>query len=99
MVFEPAKNGGLPQSQTASGAAKRHLIIINVEVAVQKSGIYQLQVDACVQDALVVAGGINAQADRAKVSQGLNLSAKLTDGGKIYIPFSRRDGFSSIIWY
>jgi competence protein ComEA len=61
-------------------------ITVDIEGAVQKPGVYDLPSDARVQDALIAAGGMSTDADREKVAKGLNLAAKLTDGGKIYIP-------------
>lgn len=62
-------------------------ITVDVEGAVVKPGVYDLKSDARVQDALIAAGGLSEKADRDKVAKGLNLAAKLTDGGKIYIAF------------
>ncbi|PIR78793.1 MAG: competence protein ComEA, partial [Candidatus Levybacteria bacterium CG10_big_fil_rev_8_21_14_0_10_36_30] len=52
----------------------------------QKPGVFRLPPDARVQDALIAAGGISAQADRNFIEKSLNLAQKLTDGAKIYIP-------------
>ncbi len=41
-----------------------------------------------IQDSLVAAGGLSAQADRVYISKNLNLATKLTDGAKVYIPFA-----------
>jgi competence protein ComEA len=37
---------------------------------------------------LVVSGGLSAKADRDYVAKNINLAQKITDGGKIYIPFA-----------
>ena len=62
-------------------------ILVDVGGAVIKPGIYQFTPDARVNDALIAAGGLAAEADRDWVSQNLNLAAKLTDGAKVYLPF------------
>ncbi|MDP3998200.1 MAG: helix-hairpin-helix domain-containing protein, partial [bacterium] len=61
-------------------------IKVDVGGAVVKSGVYDLDSDARIQDALILAGGLSSLADREWVAKNLNLAAKLTDGAKIYIP-------------
>lgn len=61
-------------------------IVIDVEGSVLKPGVYTLEQDKRVQDALVAAGGLSANADRNWVEKQLNLAAKISDGSKIYIP-------------
>lgn len=82
VVFESANAEGVETKDS-----KTSQITIDIEGAVLKPGVYQLQKDARVQDALIQAGGMSDRADREKVAKGLNLAAKVTDGGKIYIPF------------
>ena len=71
--------------QQASESAKT--IYVDVGGAVVKPGIYRLEAEARVNDALVISGGLAKEADRDWISQNLNLAAKLTDGAKIYLPF------------
>ena len=59
---------------------------IDLEGGVESPGVYELDSDSRVSDALIAAGGLSADADRSWVSKNLNRAAKLTDGGKIYIP-------------
>lgn len=61
-------------------------IKVDVEGAVVKPGVYELDNTARIQDALIAAGGFSALADRTIVSKKLNLASKLVDGSKIYIP-------------
>lgn len=61
-------------------------IVVDVEGAVIKPGVYSLPKDSRVKDALVKAGGLSLQADRDWVGKSLNLAIKLQDGYKIYIP-------------
>jgi competence protein ComEA len=83
IVFESAGHN------SASGSAEdqEKQITVDIEGAVVKPGVYDLPFDSRVQDALIAAGGMSDKADRERVSKGLNLAAKLSDGGKIYIPF------------
>lgn len=71
------------QEETVSAAT----IMVDVGGAVIKPGIYQLSSDSRVNDALIMSGGLAKDADRDRISQNVNLAAKLTDGAKIYLPF------------
>lgn len=75
--------------------AEKKLVTVDVSGAVEKPGVYDLPSDARVQDALIAAGGMSTEADREKISKGLNLAAKLTDGGKIYIPKMGEEALAS----
>lgn len=66
-------------------------IFVDVGGAVLKPGIYEFSSDSRTNDALIAAGGLAEAADRDWVSQNLNLAAKLTDGGKIYVPYRGED--------
>lgn len=75
----------------ASSSAKQNpaevkTIFVDIEGAVVKPGLYKLPQDSRIQDALVVAGGLAAQADREYIAKNLNLAIKLMDGSKIYVP-------------
>ncbi|MBI2075011.1 MAG: ComEA family DNA-binding protein [Candidatus Levybacteria bacterium] len=74
------------KSNENSAADLKQEIIVDVEGAVVKQGVYKLSANARIQDALVAAGGLSAQADRQWAAKSLNLAVKLTDGAKIYVP-------------
>lgn len=57
-------------------------IVVHVDGAVARPGVYELSAGARVSDAVSVAGNLAKDADMAKV----NLAAKITDGQKIHIP-------------
>ncbi|MFZ2200169.1 MAG: ComEA family DNA-binding protein [Microgenomates group bacterium] len=61
-------------------------LIVDVAGAVEKPGVYKLPSDSRIGDALVVAGGLSAEADREWVAKTINLAEVLKDGGKVYIP-------------
>ena len=61
-------------------------IKIDISGQVINPGVYELTGDVRVQDGLIAAGGLSANADREWVIKNLNLAQKLTDGVKIYIP-------------
>lgn len=72
------------ENSASESAVKK--IMVDVEGAVIKPGVYQLKGDTRVSDALVAAFGLSAEADRSWIEKNLNLAAKLTDSSKIYIP-------------
>ncbi|MBI2049700.1 ComEA family DNA-binding protein [Candidatus Roizmanbacteria bacterium] len=61
-------------------------LTIDIEGSVVKPGVYLLPLNSRVKDALVIAGGLSANADRDFISKSINLATKLSDGAKIYIP-------------
>ncbi|MGB6838846.1 MAG: SLBB domain-containing protein [Microgenomates group bacterium] len=61
-------------------------VIIEVAGAVETPGVYKLSASARVEDALIAAGGISADADRDWMERTLNRASKISDGQKIYIP-------------
>lgn len=93
ILFEAAST----QSDTGFAQNKdvSKTLTVDVEGAVEKPGVYDLPSDARVQDALIAAGGMSDVADREKVAKGLNLAAKLVDGGKVYIPQMGEEALAS----
>lgn len=67
-------------------------IVVDVAGAVEKPGVYTLTSGSRIGEALVVAGGLSAQADREWVARTVNLAAELEDGAKIYIPSTIGNG-------
>lgn len=64
-------------------------IVVDVSGAVKTPGVYKLSTGARIGDALVAAGGVDlVQADHTYLSQKINLAAAVTDGQKIYLPFT-----------
>lgn len=62
-------------------------IVVDVSGSVVRPGVYQLRSGSRVEDAMVSAGGLDADADSAWVAAHINRAAVLTDGQKIYIPY------------
>jgi competence protein ComEA len=73
-------------SDVKAAQTTQNTIQVDIEGAVTAPGVYKLTDNSIIQDALVVAKGLGADADRAWIAKNLNLAAKLTDGAKIYIP-------------
>ncbi|MCK4588212.1 helix-hairpin-helix domain-containing protein [Candidatus Woesebacteria bacterium] len=71
---------------TTEGLGEDLEIVVEVAGAVEKPGVYKLTEGVRIEDALISAGGISADADRLWMERSLNRAAKLIDGQKIYIP-------------
>lgn len=61
-------------------------ILVDVGGAVVSPGVYELDVESRLKDALVAAGGLSESADREWVGRVLNMAEKVSDGEKIFIP-------------
>lgn len=70
-----------------SKQAEAKTILVDIEGAVLKPGIYRLPQESRIQDGLVSAGGLSSQADREYIAKNFNLATMLADGAKIYVPF------------
>lgn len=72
---------------TASAGVTENIskIIVEVAGAVEQPGVYELPLGSRVENALIMAGGISAEADREFLETKINRASKLTDGQKIYI--------------
>lgn len=68
------------------GNSNKEELVVEVSGEVQEPGVYKLPADSRINDLLVTAGGLSAEADRDWVAKNVNLAQKLTDGAKIYIP-------------
>lgn len=61
-------------------------VTIDIAGEVMNPGVYKLKGETRISDALVVAGGLAAKADRDWVEKNLNQAERLVDGQKVYIP-------------
>lgn len=82
-IIEPNTPDATKSAQIETGN-----IVVEINGAVNKPGVYHFQTGARVDDALEIAGGISEKANSKYVSQNINRASKLTDGQKIYIPFT-----------
>jgi competence protein ComEA len=62
-------------------------ITIDIAGAVNKAGVYKLNSNSRIEDAILAAGGLNSDANIEYISKYINMAQKTTDGMKIYIPF------------
>lgn len=79
---EYPKESIVEKSSTISQGIK-----IDLSGAVVTPGVYSLDKDARIEDAIKVGGGFTQNANKEFISKNLNISQKLNDGQKIYIPF------------
>lgn len=62
-------------------------ITVDLSGAIVKPGIFQMGEGARVGDLLTLGGGASGEASAKWISKNLNLSEKLEDSSKVYIPF------------
>lgn len=89
---EPQNDIVFESAQETVSPVKKQLIIIDVQGAVLKPGVYSLPEDSRVQDALIAAGGMSTDANREWIAKSINLAGKLADGTKLYLPFKNEAG-------
>lgn len=77
---------GASSSASINSGQQSEKVFVDVSGAVQRPGVYQLELTSRVQDAFLAAGGLSAEADRDYVARFINLAAPLRDGMKIYVP-------------
>lgn len=75
---------GSEKEETAS--IKKEIITVDIEGAILRPGVYSFEKEVRLQDVLIKAGGLSADADRAYLAKQINLAKKVSDGEKIYIP-------------
>jgi competence protein ComEA len=73
---------------TQSGSANSDVnIVADLSGAVSKPGVYKLSTNFRVGDLINEGGGVVGEASKTWISKNLNLSKRLDDSTKIYIPF------------
>lgn len=65
---------------------EKSIVVVDVAGEVLKPGVYELKKGERVADALTMAGGLAAEADREWVDLNINRAEILKDGMKIFIP-------------
>lgn len=83
----PSRPATAPAIVITAPEEKKMSVIVDVNGAVAKPGVYQITHTARVNDALLAAGGVLSEADKQYLAQKMNLAAKVEDGMKIYVPF------------
>ena len=87
-ILIAGKSGGGSEVEIIEVGGEDELseIMVDVSGAVVKPGLYKLENNARINDALVMAGGLSEDVDQDWFSKNLNLAKKLVDGQKLYIP-------------
>lgn len=81
----PASRQDFPKESLVQPQTQK-LISVDVSGAVNKSGVYQLNADSRIEDAISAAGGFAQNSNQEYISKYLNMAQKLSDGTKIYVP-------------
>lgn len=81
---QPADGDSSLAGEAGEGAAETPPVVVHVDGAVAAPGVYELAVDARVNDAVTAAGGLLSEADTSTI----NLAAPVSDGAKVHIPTS-----------
>jgi len=84
LIFSPSKE---KEELKIKGVDNEGGITIDIEGAVLKPGVYQLDKGLLIQDAINLAGGLTAEADLEKISKEINRADELKNHQKIYLPF------------
>lgn len=76
------------RQNSASGSANLGdaTIAVDVQGAVAVPGLFRLPYGSRIEDAIVAAGGLTADADHERIALTINRATKLLDGAKLYIP-------------
>jgi hypothetical protein len=70
-----------------NNSASETNIVVDVQGAVERPGIYEVPEGTRLIELLQKTQGLSSKADKYQVAKTFNLSKKLTDEEKIYIPF------------
>lgn len=86
----------LNRAPAASKTANNAQITVDVAGAVNNPGVYQFDDGAIIEDAILKAGGLTAEADNELIALTINRAAKITDNGKVYIPIKGGPGSAAV---
>ena len=89
-VASPAMPDGLASGDDTDASGAR--LVVDVKGAVRRPGVYRLAAGARAYDAVRRAGGLTPRADRV----GVNLAARVVDGGEVVVPRRGAPGVSGI---
>lgn len=84
----PDPSGGVAGGAAGpvSSGATDVVLVVDVEGAVERPGVYRLVAGSRLADALEAAGGFSPSVDAAAARSALNLAARLEDGQQIVVP-------------
>lgn len=76
-----------PQEEVVFVEESEEEIFVDVSGAVIAPGVYALLSGARINDAVIAAQGLSADADRVRIEKTINMASEVSDGDKIYMPF------------
>lgn len=79
---DDAEGDGGAEGEPTAHAPEPATLVVHVDGAVAAPGVYVLSGEPRVNDAILAAGGLTAEAD----TTGINLAAALADGEKVHVP-------------
>jgi competence protein ComEA len=83
--FHQAQEGSQEAASTSA------TLTVDIEGAVKHPGVYRLPVSSRIEEAIIAAGGLSADADIQTIAQTINRAAKVVDGAKIFLPKKGND--------
>jgi len=83
-IIQANKNETEVVFQTAESVKE---VYVDISGAVNLPGVYKLTSESRVADVLSQAGGVSSEANFEWVSRNLNLSRRVSDSEKVYVPF------------
>lgn len=86
-ISNTAKETSLPKKSVVTAQSINPEIKVDLSGAVKNPGVYSLPQDSRIEDVIKLSQGFLASASAEFINKTLNLSQKLSDGQKIYIPF------------
>jgi len=84
-VFAPDFSSSEVEIIKTDQVNEKEEIMVDIEGAIVKPGVYTLPFNSRLNDLLIACGGLSEEANRVWVEKNLNKAAVLTDGAKIYI--------------
>lgn len=84
-----------PTSEGASSSSVVATLVVDINGAVAKPGIYEVPVGSRYADLIERAGGLSKSVSKEYVARELNLARELKDQEKVYLPFAGETANSS----
>lgn len=73
--------------EDVKGQTTSREIVVDIQGAVKKPGVYTLSEDQRLNSVISLAGGLTKDADTHYIAKNINLASRVQDGMKIYLPF------------
>jgi competence protein ComEA len=85
-IFQKSENY---PAKSVMGSSNAQITTLKVDVsgAINKPGVYTFKMGDRIEDAIREAGGFREDVNKIYITKTLNLSQKLSDGMKLYLPY------------